>query len=634
MEYSGAVTLPARILFVADTAFVAPERVRECNLVSIFPQAPGDGAYRESYDGLVRRSKLQSAYYDELLPQLAPILSRHLGAHGRHGIPLIRLTLIAITTLFADRCLRLLHRIKQRDRVNIGVVAVDPVPEIHWLSQLKNGANSSWQLNQDIVQRLAAALGLESAFCFEKDEYPEFPRDDPVTNALFVQNLGGWRAFARKIAYRFGLLLSRLPSPQKNFLAFGFAYDDYFAIRRGLYSPWGIFQRMSMDALIKAGTRNPRLRTQLRVDAEPVMRRHFMSLMQALDSKISADELTAIGGAYVSAFFDWLPTGFLEGFEDNLETCIAVVGSSGSKAIIGSQLDSDAGHYLGAAAHATGKRVIGVQHGGGHLGYIEDMSINGQLEFPQYDEMVSWGWREIDLHFPVCRTIPLPCPRYSERPLRSDYLANVRMHGKSMHDVLFLSNTFHRFPHISTSGQSRVDFIDEITASQQKLMRALDRAGISVDHKPYNMRFTKLYPIHYRRIAEAGGSGYRLLESRQKGLTVELIKSCKIVLWDQLGSGAVEGLVSGVPTIIFWDRIYSRELQCARELVAGLERCGVVHSNAEALADEIKAYLQNPESWMSNPRRVEAIKLFCHMFARTDPSWQKVWRRQLAEVPV
>ncbi len=109
-----------------------------------------------------------------------------------------------------------------------------------------------------------------------------------------------------------------------------------------------------------------------------------------------------------------------------------------------------------------------------------------------------------------------------------------------------------------------------------------------------------------------------------------LIKTCRILLWDQIGSGTLEAFTSGVPTIVYWKRMYSREAPWAKELVENLERHGIVHSDADTLAQEIKTYLADPKAWMNNQGRKQAIQAFCHKFAWTSDDWPKLWKDYLA----
>ncbi len=164
-------------------------------------------------------------------------------------------------------------------------------------------------------------------------------------------------------------------------------------------------------------------------------------------------------------------------------------------------------------------------------------------------------------------------------------------------------------------------------------MRAIKDAGLTISHKPYNMKFVDLYPEHFHRLEVAGGgTSYRLLKSTHKGLTVKLIKTCRIVLYDQIGTGTLECFTSEVPCMVYWKRIFSRETPWAKELVGNLERHGIVHSDADSLAKEVKTYLTDPEGWMNNPGRKKAMQQFCKSFALTSNDWPKLWRDYLSSL--
>ena len=267
-----------------------------------------------------------------------------------------------------------------------------------------------------------------------------------------------------------------------------------------------------------------------------------------------------------------------------------------------------------------------MQHSAGHYGYIQDLTSCGQYELSHLDSMITFGWSKIESYFPKTNFIPLPCPKLSEMPLKSNYTSQKEINKKNKVDILFLSNTFHRFVGIGTSGQSRVDFIDEITNSQIQLISSISNMKLTINHKPFNMRFFDLYPNHYKQLANVGGKNYKLINTKQKGLTINLIKTARIILWDQIGSGTVECFASKIPTIIYWKRIYSHETEWAKPLIVELEKCGVVASDPNIVVKQINEYLIDPVKWMSEPKRVNAIRNFCDVFAKTDRNWYKIWK--------
>lgn len=612
-----------QILFVADTAFIDSATIKQHNLLSIFPREEGDGAYRANLDSLLARSKLQSAYYDALLPKLIPVFRGYMPAAGSEVEHFVRPVLVTVTSLVVDRCIRTLHRIRQQQDRNIAVVAVERIESIQWLSEI----NQSWHLNQEIIQRIMLALGFENIQVFNYENYLEYPSEYRQRNLTFRPQRPGIFGIMIKALSCYYSLLQRIPSSKARFQSLGFGVDQYYLSKRGFSGPFSIFQKC-LGANLDPGVRNKKLRDRLLVEMEQTVRPQFEFLLSQLDPLIQGSELFKLSKVYVHILIDWFPTGFLEGLSQNLERTAASSSAVNIVGVMGESLTTDLGYFECVSARLAGKTIIGVQHGG-HYGYIEDMSMFGQFEYAIYDKMITWGWTHIDSHFPQCETIPLPSPKLSEQPLKANYLELVKTLPVNTSDVLLLTNLFHQFPHASTCGHARVDFIDEITNSQEDLVRAMKDADITISHKPYSMRYVDLYPEHYSRLEEVGGTNYHLLRSTQKGLSVELIKTCRVVLWDQIGSGTLECFTSGVPTIVYWKRIYSREAPWAKKLITDLELCGVVHDDAGELAQEIKKYLADPEGWMTNKKRKEAIQAFCQKFALTDSQWYISWKHQL-----
>ena len=614
-----------KVLFVADTAFIDSKITQKHQLLPVFPREQGDGAYRASLDQLVKRSKLQSSYYNELLPKLTPIFKKYMPAAGNEQGYLVRPALVTVTSMFVDVCIRVLHRIEQQQSGDITVVEVEPIVGFQWLGKVAH----TWHLNQEIIQRIMVALGYEKKTILNKDSYPEFPNQHTQQNLLFYPQLHGLSGVISKLLSRSFGLLEKVPNKRAKFQSLGFTMDRYYLGKRGLLGPSSPFQRL-LKIELESCAKNLEFRKNLFREIEEVVRLKFEIFFSQIEPHLQNSELRQLSLTYVHTFIDWFPIGFLEGLPSNIKKISQNSDMKDLAGIIGHSLDTDIGYLVSTVARLAGKTVIGVQHGG-HYGYIDDFSSVGQAEYALYDKFITWGWTHIDEHLPQCETIPLPSPKLSEKPLKFNYLKKSKSSYANIHDILFLSGLFHRFPHISTCGAPRVDFIDELTNSQENLMRAIKDAGLTISHKPYNMKFLDLYPEHYSRLEIAGGSSYHLLKSTHKGLTVELIKTCRILVWDQIGSGTLEAFTSEVPTIVYWKRIYSREAPWATDLVANLEKYGVVHSDPVTLVQEIKIYLTDPEAWMENYGRKEAIKVFCQKFALTNPLWYDQWQQKIME---
>jgi hypothetical protein len=617
-------------ILVADTAFVPKPTLEAHNMVSVFPMTKGDGARRSTLDELLERSQFQADFFETVLPELVSVWKPFMPEAGEEAQYLLRPFLVTVTSLFVDRYLRFIHRLRQLQNWPVVVAAVEPKSSMQGLDDF-NMVSPSWQFNQEIIQRIATGLGYTSLPVFTPNAYPEFPRQYVVPNLLSWPPPNFWGKVVCRLERGY-TALGRLFKRTGRIISVGLAYDENHMIRRGLYRPFGLFRHFVGSPQLGLVAKNEELRRNLKIALKPIAKQTLPLLIGKLDPAFDSNHRESIAEIWLKMMVDWFPTGYLEGLKANLEGFRPSFDTNPAAAVMGAQLASDLGLLQCIAARQSCKFVIGVTHSAGHYGYIEDLSSVGQKEYSLYDVMLTFGWTQIDKHLPQCRTLPIPCPKLSEKPLQADYLSRKAMSHPGKRDVLFLSNLFHRFPHISTCGHARVDFIDQITESQEVLMHSLGEAGLSIDHKPYNMRYVDLYPEHYHRLEMAGSSGYRLIESKQKGLSVDLIKTARIVLWDQIGSGVVECFTAGVPTMVYWQRIYSRELPWARELLAELERCGVVHTDPDLLVSELGVYLADPKGWMADRMRVHAIKNFCYMFARTDLNWPTVWKRELAGI--
>ncbi|MDC0381306.1 hypothetical protein OAM94_01210, partial [Nitrospinae bacterium] len=531
-----------KVLFVADTAFIDSATTQQHQLLSVFPKEVDDGAYRSSLDDLLLRSKLQSAYFNELLPKLIPVFKKYMPAAENETEYFIRRILFITTSLFIDRCIRLLHRLRQcKDKI-IATVLVEPIDNIQWMEDI----SQTWQLNQNIIQNIMVALGYRKESIFDRENYPEYPNEHNQHNLIFwPQHLGLYGVFSKLLSRSFGLL-EKIPNRAGKFKSLGWTSDRFYLAKRGLLGPFSPLQSI-LKVELEPFSKNLKLRENLFTEIEGIVRPQFELFFSQIEQHLQEKELGQLSQAYVHLFIDWFPIGFLEGLSFNLQKTRQSFKTNNVADIIGHNPTSSLGYLASAIARMAGKTIIGVQHGG-HDGYIEDNSSHGESEYALYDKMITWGWTEIDKHLPHCETIPLPSPKLSEQPFKYNYLKTIKSRKVNITDILFLSNLFHRFPGPSTCGQSRVDFIDEISNAQDDLMRAINDAGLTISHKPFSMKFVDLYPEHFRRLEIAGGFGYRLLKSTHKGLTIKLIKTCRILLYDQIGSGTLEAFTSEVPT--------------------------------------------------------------------------------------
>jgi hypothetical protein len=617
-------------LLVADQVFLRTSDGALHHLVSVFPGASGDGAYRASYEELQKRGALQSAFYERMLPELVRIASSLAPAAVPALGTLLRPVLVTLTSLFIDRSIRIAHRLYQAPEIETKVAKVQPMHEFERLDRLSNLTSFNWHFNQAMIERIAGVLGVEAAIFLELEKYPEFPAPTAQRNLITgAPPEQGVRRFMSKMANRLLTHLRQTPSLFSRYTSLGFSGDDYFLTKKGFYGPIGLFELENKFHWAEV-TRDPGLRSKLLAGLQVSFPDAVAELLfTASGGELPREACDRLGESFPAFFADYAPLNFLEGLEPNLAAAHKNRNERKARHLIGADMVTDEAYFLAAATKILGGQVVGVQHGG-HYGYIEEMSLMAEFEYALYDTMITWGWTAFDAGLPVSKALPLPSPRLSSKPIKSSFTTtNLAVASLTGRHALLMTNLLRRFAHISTCGQARVDFLEETLASQQRLVKGLAKAGIRVDHKPYSQGAVDFASEHFAELTRLGGEGYRLLESTQKGLSPALLKDYRVVLWDQIGTGTLDCFVCNIPTMIYWERIYSRESEDARPLIAELESVGVVHFSTDSLVRELSHMLADPCAWMQDERRQSAIARFCNRFARTDRRWPALWRQAL-----
>ncbi|OUR98836.1 hypothetical protein A9Q84_05330 [Halobacteriovorax marinus] len=601
---------------VADTAFIEPKQVEEYNFINVFPMKKGDEAYRASLDEILYRSKLQSKFYKKVEPKLLKIFTKLNPYPAKQNFNFVHFTLVTLTTFFCDRTLRVIERTNQTSKEKLRYLKIKEIDTIEFVS----GYTQSWKFNQNLVMRISSSLGIKPITSKNDFVLPENPSLHIQKNLLFLPSSNKVTQYIYRIINKIFSFIQTKMSSHNKIQPMGL-HDSYHFTQKGFYGLFGFFKnpiKLKFTHKIKDFKLRNLLKKEISEHCFEEFREILTQNSPELD-KISLDNLTK---EFINLFVDWFPTSLLEASENNIKEALSSISSKKIKAVIGNDSYSDQGMFISVAAQRLGKPSIGIQHGG-HVGYIEDMAYCGQLEFPLCTKFISWGWNKIEGHFPSCNVVPMPSPKLSQNLLKSDYFSH---NDKKQGDIVFYSNLFHRFPHQSMCGHSRVDLIDDIFESLETFIKVSCDAGISIFHKPYSMKSVDLYPDFFNKIQELGGNNYSLVTSKTKGLSIDFLKKYRLIAFDQIGSGTLDCFTSKVPAMIYYKRIYSREVSWARGLYSELEKVGVVHQTPESFAKEVQIYLNSPRKWMEDPQRIRAIENFCSEYAHSSKDWSKEWK--------
>ncbi|EKS07869.1 transferase [Leptospira santarosai] len=325
------------------------------------------------------------------------------------------------------------------------------------------------------------------------------------------------------------------------------------------------------------------------------------------------------------------PIQFLEGLDQNYRIALARFRVNDLKAVFSSGDGDSFSTFLIACAKGNGFKIIKAQHGG-HYGYYIDNRPALDIELPNADIFLTWGWTRMhegaQLEHVEC--VPLPSPWLSER---KKYWKKLRFDIPKEYDILWMPQMMKRFTGAPQGASSiRRDVIDAFSKYMIDFIQEASKKKIRVYAKPYNAITVALLSNTYARMKEIGGEYFTCSDHFDKGLSKKTLEKCSLVLWDQPGTGFLECLSGSIPTMILWDRIYCEEEEWVKDDFLALEKVGVIHRSIFSLIQEYERFAKSSKEWMENSERKETITFFCKKFALVDDRWWIVWRSYLKQL--
>lgn len=570
-----------------------------------------------SQSEMLRLSQFYSQLYERYIARLSIRLVNELSIAECAARVLVRRALVPLIHCFVDRLVRVGKAIGCAPG-QLAVPRQKLFPTLDTIEAFEECAVASPAFNQSTVWFVGRIWQLP--------EIDPAPEQLPYTSQVgFKNNL--FRLYSRtpwRLVKKIWLqLLSRLPISRFPTLTMANAQGALF--EHGFYSHY--FEDISPRWPLILGSIDSRLRESFFSD-------------DLIDTPELDDFLTSAGlnsterirsRSLLKEFLQfYYPPSLLESIPQNMEQASQSLKKFKKRTLISSSGRCSRSTYVVAAAKVRSFSVVDHQHGG-HYGYIEDASSILELEYPGVDQFVSWGWSRLPDHdaFRSLSVVGLPSPWLSERK-RYWSRSGIKIGGMKEFDFLLMPNMVKRFPPAPHgSSTSRVDLIQEFAASLKLLVSKATEKGIRILHKPYNTTTVNLLAKTMQELESIGRSRYLCLQELHKGLTPELVQRCHMILWDQPGTGFLECLVSGIPTLVCWPRTYNQEEEWVKPAFAELERVGVVHRSVDTLLEEVERFKKSPEGWVNDPERVSVIARFCREFAWASDDWPKYWRQYL-----
>lgn len=530
----------------------------------------------------------------------------------------LREPVVLIGYTLLDRILRLRKVLSENQHLKLAIADASEVVFPDSNQKLIAFVDGSQSFNQYLIARLGSAIWNLPTLSLENKSKSD------ARNSLSVENLTfSRRNLWRRIKHRASRFLSsrfgRVP-------ALRLANIDEWLLDQGVYGPKKLIWVNPLEIRKKA-VRDPELRQRsigimiLEV-ADVIANRLFFDLLgfSEADAKKAANEFCRL-------MVELIPPNRFEGMKFELG-CEAYLKSSRAPALVFCGVPGDEGILWIMAAKKLLIPVIGVQHGA-HYGFSKHW-CHIELEYFFCDKFVTWGWSKLpeSQHCSGVETIPLPSPWLSERQRkwRSINVITKKSRFRRRYDVLWMTDRMTMFPStVSTLRIFRFDLLSQLNQTMFLTADLLMSSGVRILHKPFNYTSADVQSGLIKSLSSLHPDHYTVHSRLDKGLTKSLLKDCNIVLWDEPGTGFFECLVSGIPSILLWDRTVSREESYAVDAFNTLESAQLVHRTPAGVRDAVSAILDDPVGWMADGRRKDAIADVVDSFARTRPNWQKEW---------
>jgi hypothetical protein len=592
-------------------------------LVAVRPEGDQDAAALfsdESSEGLAftweRQYELAQPFSDlfaALSNVVAPALERR-GVPAKASSVVAREICVPLSYTYFDRLLRL-----EAFAAKGGSWSVARAPRIDWPAEmvvLRSDVIGSPALNHAVLERLAPVVGLPVVDSSSRSAATIFKKPQTFANRNFVPS-----TFAQKVRRVARIAWNKANGPAKPVpcLSLGYSLD---AFKNAGFL--GTYLEPLVGKLgLSGGERDENMRLELS-NALLAAGEAAERFLRAAGSKALANKATA---GFASFAAEVCPTSVLEAAHGNTARCVEALKPFAPRPVlIGERADLES-LFVIAAARVLGMEAVNFQHGG-HIGYVIGQTNTCELEELMCDRFVTWGWTEFP-KYPRRASPPataLPNPWLSERAKRWRKILPALPENRA-HDFLLFTNRVHRFPGAPSGPyQLTSDYLPAFRAMLVSLAREAKRRGAKILHKPYNLTIASVLSATLDDMKREGGDCYSEVERLDKGLSPELLAQARVVLWDQPGTGFLECLASGIPTMCYWTRLYNREEPAAAEPFARLEKAGIVHRELKSLFDALdQLKMEGLEAWRAEPERLKAVNAFARAYGWADDGWEKAW---------
>jgi putative transferase (TIGR04331 family) len=308
---------------------------------------------------------------------------------------------------------------------------------------------------------------------------------------------------------------------------------------------------------------------------------------------------------------DYLPTGFLEGFNDLKGMIPLMKFPKNPKSIFTANrhLYDDVFNVWVADATSQGSSLTLGQHGG-YFGISKYPSFAERHELSIADRYITWGWKSspVTIPGPILTTIGMnqkSIAKGSKLVVVTEQLWSLPRSSFSDFDdsptyVEHLESCIQTLPsNIRNSTKIRLHPSDGITAKSMNNWWTQHIPAIEIDD---------------------------CSESFQKTL-----KGAKLIVVAHNSTTLPETFSMNIPTLVSWKPEWVEIRDSAKPVFDILEKVGIFHSDSKEMARHIAAIWDDVDKWWQSAEVRDARKLFCDSYAQSMPQPLRFLRSLLRE---
>ena len=308
---------------------------------------------------------------------------------------------------------------------------------------------------------------------------------------------------------------------------------------------------------------------------------------------------------------DYLPTGFLEGFNDLKGMIPLMKFPKNPKTIFTANrhLYDDVFNVWVADATSQGSSLILGQHGG-YFGISKYPSFAERHELSIADRYITWGWKSspVTIPGPILTTIGMnrkSIAKGSKLVVVTEQLWSLPRSSFSDFDdsptyVEHLESCIQALPsNIRNSTKIRLHPSDGITAKSMNNWWTQHIPAIEIDDCSESFRKT--------------------------------LKDAKLIVVAHNSTTLPETFSMNIPTLVSWKPEWVEIRDSAKPVFDILEKVGIFHSDSKGMSRHIAAIWDDVDKWWQSAEVRDARKLFCDSYAQSMPQPLRFLRSLLRE---